>query len=367
MITFGIMTLNMESETSYIDQIAKLADSCEMECFRFIPSKINPHTLLVKGKKFNAKDQTWAEGEFPIPSILYDRCFYGDDEHSKQCIPIVSWLKCRNDITFLGYGLPNKLELYNVLKNSVLTPYLPPTMKVSNPGEVLKELKIRNRIILKPISGSQGYGIYYVKQNDKSFHVKTEKQKKIISHIFQNELKLNHWLNSLMVQRDYLLQPFLELANDHLQPFDIRILIQKNEHGDWVTRGKGVRQGTTGGILSNLSSGGSVIRFADWLAFLPPAKREYIRNELTFITANLPRLLEQEFLPLFELGVDIGVARNGAIWILDVNSKPGRKVILETKPELKETLYLAPLLYGKHISKLEQTERKSSYATTLFS
>jgi hypothetical protein len=75
MITFGIMTLNMESETSYIDQIAKLADSCEMECFRFIPSKINPHTLLVKGKKFNAKEQTWAEGDFPIPSILYDRCF----------------------------------------------------------------------------------------------------------------------------------------------------------------------------------------------------------------------------------------------------------------------------------------------------
>jgi len=365
LITFGIMTLSMESEHSYINEIARLAESCEMEVFRFVPSNINPHTLLVKGQKFDLNTKGWQDKELPIPSIIYDRCFYGDDEHSKQCLPIVSWLKNRNDITFLGYGLPNKLELYNAVKNTALSSYLPSSQSVSDSGIVLNQLTVMKKIILKPINGSQGYGIYYVKKNDKTFHVKTEKQKKIISRIFPNEAKLIQWLKPLLKQRSYLLQPYLELSNDELQPFDIRFLLQKNELGLWGERGRGIRTGSTGGILSNLSAGGSVITFTDWLSSLPPAKGEYIRQEIDYILSKLPAILEKEFMPLFEIGVDIGIAKNGSIWILDINSKPGRKVVLHTRPDLQETLYLAPLLYGKYLTQTEQTERKNYYEKTL--
>jgi glutathione synthase/RimK-type ligase-like ATP-grasp enzyme len=365
LIAFGIMTVSMESEHSYITEIANHAESCGMECFRFLPSKIDPLTLKVKGKKFTSKSKSWEDCEFPIPAILYDRCFYGDDEHSKQCIPIVSWLKTRTDITFLGYGLPNKLELYDVLKNTVLAAYLPVTQVITDSNIVLTELTRKKRIVLKPINGSQGNGIYYLKKNDKSFHVKTEKQKNIISRIFPNETKLIQWLQPLILKRQYLLQPFLELSNDALQPFDIRILLQKSMDGNWDELGRGIRIGNTGGILSNLSAGGSVVPFTEWSSALPPAKKEYMSQELEYILSKLPPILENAFLPLFEIGVDIGIAKNGSIWILDVNSKPGRKVILHTQPDIKETLTLAPLLYGKHLSELDPKERKSYYEKTL--
>ncbi|MFJ7728018.1 YheC/YheD family protein [Neobacillus sp. NPDC097160] len=365
MITFGIMTLSMESEISYFNEMASLAESCGMEVFRFMPSKIDPHTLQVKGKKFDSKAKGWLEMELPIPAIVYDRCFYGEDEHSKQCLPIVSWLKNRKDITFLGYGLPNKLELYNAVKNTELSSYLPSSQSISDPGTVLNYLTSMKKIILKPINGAQGYGIYYVKKNDKTIHVKTEKQKKIISRIFPNEAKLVQWLQPLLKQRSYLLQPYLELSTNEQQPFDIRILLQKNEQGIWGERGRGIRIGSTGGILSNISAGGSVITFSEWLSSLPPAKGDYIRQEVDFILSKLPAILEKEFLPLFEIGVDIGIAKNGSIWILDINSKPGRKVLFHTRPDLQETLYLAPLLYGKHLSQTEQIERKNYYEKTL--
>ncbi|MFF2446280.1 YheC/YheD family protein [Neobacillus sp. NPDC058068] len=365
MITFGIMTLNMESEHAYINEIARHAESCEMEVFRFLPSDINPHTLQVKGKKFDSMTNCWLENELPIPSIIYDRCFYGEDEHSKQCLPIVSWLKSRNDITFLGYGLPNKLEIHKSLRNSSLASYLPETQSVSDTGIILKELAAKKKIILKPINGSQGYGIYYLKKNDKSFHVKTEKQKKIISRIFPNEAKLLQWLQPLIKQRDFLLQPYLELSNNELQPFDIRVLLQKSAHGIWGELGRGIRIGSTGGLLSNLSAGGTVITFTDWLTSLPPVKGEYIRQELDYILTSLPPLLEKEFMPLFEIGVDIGIAKNGSIWVLDINSKPGRKVLLQTRPDLKESIHLNPLLYGKYLSETAPHERKSYYETTL--
>jgi hypothetical protein len=366
MTTFGIMTLNLESEAEYINEIAARSHSCGMECFHFLPSNINPLTTQVLGRVFDAEKQCWVEDEFSIPSLIYDRCFYGDDEHSKQCLPIVSWLKSRDDITFLGFGLPNKLELYETLRNSVLAPYLPQSLAIENCLQVANVLNRQKKIIIKPINGSQGYGIYYLKKNDKTIHVKTEKNKKIISRIFPNEKKLFQWLQPLINFRPYLLQPYLELSNASSQPFDLRILLQKDEQGSWVERGKGIRIGNTGGILSNLSAGGSVIDFATWSSTLSLASKEYFLTELNFITTNLPHVLEKEILPLFEIGIDIGVAKNGALWILDVNSKPGRKVIVKTQPDLQETLFYAPLLYGKYLAQSDHRERKSYYEKTLY-
>lgn len=359
------MSLNLESENSYINEIAGHAESLSMEVFRFIPSEINPHTLLVKGRKFNPVTKNWRDCEAPIPTIVYDRCFYGEDEHSKQCLPIVTWLKSRSDIIFLGYGLPNKLELYQVLKNTPLSSYLPQTQAVLDVDSVLSELTAKHKVILKPINGSQGYGIYYLKRNEKTIHVKTEKQKRIISRIFPNEAKLVQWLKQLLKQRNYLLQPYLELSNKEHQPFDIRTLLQKNERGQWKEQGRGVRIGSTGGILSNLAAGGSVITFKEWITSLKPSKGEYIQQELDYIFDILPSTLEKNFMPLFEIGIDIGIAKDGSIWILDINSKPGRKVLLFTNPELKETLYTKPLLYGKHLFETGPTERKVYYEKTL--
>jgi hypothetical protein len=366
MKTFGIMTLTIESEAAYIHEIATRSASCGMECYHFLPSAINPHTNQVQGRRFDTKEQCWVGWEFPIPSIIYDRCFYGDDEHSKQCIPIVSWLKSKDDLTFLGFGLPNKLELYETLSNSSLSPYLPRSQAIKNCTDVVKALNNLKRIIIKPINGSQGYGIYYLKKNEKTIHVKTEKNKKIISRIFPNESKLFQWLQPLINYRPYLLQPYLELSNTASQPFDIRILLQKDEQGVWVERGKGIRIGTTGGILSNLSAGGTVIDFPSWCSTLPLAKKEYVNNELNFMTTTLPHILEKEILPLFEIGIDIGVSKNGALWILDVNSKPGRKVVLNTQPDIQETLFFAPLLYGNYLSQEQNKERKSYYEKTLY-
>ncbi|MEH7417746.1 YheC/YheD family protein [Neobacillus drentensis] len=365
MLTFGIMTLNMESENEYINELANRAESLEMEVFRFIPSNINPHNFHVNGRKFDSQSNTWLDCLAPVPTIIYDRCFYGEDKHSKQCLPIVTWLKNRNDITFLGYGLPNKLELYQALRTTALSSYLPFTQAVSDVESVITELKRKKKIILKPINGSQGYGIYYLKRNEKTIHVKTEKQKRIISRIFPNEAKLIQWLTLLFKQHQYLLQPYLELSNNEYKPFDIRILLQKTELGIWGEQGRGIRIGTTGGILSNLAAGGSVMNFKDWLVSLPPAKAEYIRQELNYILNCLPAALESAFMPLFEIGVDIGIAKDGSIWILDINSKPGRKVLLSARPELQESLYTKPLLYGKYLSEMEQTERKVYYEKTL--
>jgi glutathione synthase/RimK-type ligase-like ATP-grasp enzyme len=363
--TFGIMTLTDDSEQEYFTEIALQGAAHGIACYRFIPSNINPTSKMVTGSIFDLSTSQWQQDIFPIPTVLYDRCFYGEDVHSKQCISIVSWLKERKDIFFLGYGLPNKHELYNVLKQSSLHPYIPSTTLINDSNIVMNELTLHQRIVLKPINGSQGNGIFFLELKGPSICVKTFNRNQHIHKTFSDNKKFLTWLELLLTKKSYLIQPYLELFNTQMEPFDIRILLQKEEKGNWVERGRGIRTGHPDGILSNLSAGGHISTFDKWKENLSPKLVEFLESETNDILSKIPTTLENAFLPLFELGIDIGISRNGSIWILDINSKPGRKVVLATNPEIKYELYKAPILYSKMLTSSVNNERKRYNAKTL--
>ncbi|WP_442599047.1 YheC/YheD family endospore coat-associated protein [Neobacillus sp. D3-1R] len=365
MNTFGILTTK-DTEIHYFTEIAKRASHVGMTCCRFFPIDIDPISQEVTGQMFNSENNKWEHSVFPIPKILYDRCFYSRDSLSQKCIPIVSWLKSREDIYFLGYGLPNKLELYHVLNQSSLSPYLPPSKPIKLPTDVIKELQTVEKIVLKPIAGSQGNGIFLIEAGpQKLISVKTFNRRKHIYREFTQSTIFLSWMDTLLSKMDYFMQPYLELTNKLGEPFDVRALLQKQENGEWTERGRGIRVGHKDGILSNISAGGYIREYEPWIKQLFSTSFEYIDNELNDILFKLPSILENTFMPLFELGIDIGIAKNGGIWILDINSKPGRKVIQETSPGKNDELYYAPLLYGKTLTNSENKERKRYDAKTL--
>lgn len=360
MISLGFMTLDLHNEHSYFTEIAKRAHNHHIICYRFIPSKINPITEIIEGEIYDANNYRWTKKSFYLPDVLYDRCFYGDDFHSKQCKAIINWIKGKENIQFLGFGFPNKLELYEVLYQSKLSAYLPKTVSIVSTQTVDSYVKELNKIIIKPIDGAQGNGVYLIEKENINIIVKTDKEKKQVSRTFSKHSTYLSWLERVLSKREYLLQPFLSLQNENNQPFDIRSLLQRDQHGNWITVGKGIREGRKDGIVSNLSLGGTVIPFEAWSKGINEPTRNFVIEEIEDILQNLPPILENHFSPLFELGVDIGVARDGSVWILDINSKPGRKVLLLSDPELKEYLYESPLLYTKWLmERRENTHEKT--------
>lgn len=351
MLSFGIMTMRMQGEKTYFYEIAKRAKHFGMECFKFIPSQFNPVSQKVQGERFNSQTDKWETAEFLLPAILYDRCFYGEDTHSSQCKAIVKWLRTREDLLFLGYGLPNKLDLYDALKSSRLSPYLLPSKPITSGKGLIQHLNEDSPAVIKPLNGSQGRGIYYLEKTGKEVFVSTQKQGHLIEKTFPHYDKAITWVNQLIKDKNYLVQPYKNLKNKKKKPFDIRVLLQKNENGCWEEIAKGIRVGKKNGIISNVNAGGTITSFEEGMNGLPASEKEYIESELQDILTSLPVILEKEFPPLFEIGVDIGICKDQAIWILDINSKPGRKVALSINPELSEKLYSAPLLYGKTLAK----------------
>jgi len=352
MISLGFITVHPNQEVRYITEIAKRSKQFGIDVYRFTPLAINPTTEKVHGYYYNNDTQEWEKSVFPIPSYLYDRCFYGKDETSKKAQPIVKWLKHRPTTTFLGHGLPNKWELYRALsKEPEVSAYLPSTELITSSSKVLHKLAKEKKLLLKPLNGSMGTGIIGLYLEDQHFHLITHQNKSLKRKVFSTKSECVEWLNKLFKTTPYLCQPFLSLQDHENRPFDIRILLQKNKYGKWHEVGRGIRKGQKDFIISNVSGGAEIIPFLPWVKELTHRQRFLLNENIRTVLEKLPVILETNFKNLFELGIDIGVAKDGSVWILDTNSKPGRKVIIATDPDKQEELYCAPLYYCKYLSK----------------
>ncbi|RSK26298.1 YheC/YheD family protein [Bacillus sp. HMF5848] len=346
MIFLGITTVYPHQERGYITELAKRAERYNIQVCRFCPSNIHPVSELVEGYMFDSQSQEWKQATFSLPPFIYDRCFYDKSERSRKTVPIVDWLKKRKDIKFLGKGLPNKWDIYKVIiENYKLAPYVPETKQYTTASNFIKDLRQQKQLILKPVVGSQGNGVIKVIYDSLIRIVTNSKKKQRIEQTFPTKQQFEIWLEKLTNKIEYLYQPYLTLHDSLSRPFDIRVLLQKDESGLWQEKGRGIRIGAENQIISNLSGGADALPFDKLYNLCPQMNEILLEDDIHTIIEQLPITLEQHFSSLFELGVDIGIDQDGRMWILDTNSKPGRKVLLQTKPTMAEELYEAPLKY----------------------
>ncbi|MTH54616.1 YheC/YheD family protein [Bacillus mangrovi] len=353
--TVGFMTLREDAENLYSTEIARRAGKYGLALFKFSPASIQPGSTLISGRVFEKEE--WKKAMRPLPSFIYDRCFYSRSSHTSKARPIADWLKTRPDTVFLGKGLPDKWAVYQAIKQDpTLSFYLPSTLLLASAKEIFPLLFRERQCMLKPVRGSQGRGIIALSLSGKTieavYHSGVHKKTKVFPAIEEFE----EWMDQFLEQsRDaYLMQPLLTLTDRARYPFDIRILLQKDGDGKWQERGRGIRKGYQGSYISNLGSGGEGQSYDDWFSRLSRRQAYLFQDDLSTVIAKLPVILEEQFSPLFELGLDIGYSRDGSIWILDINSKPGRQLIMQTKPELKDALFEAPLAYCRHLIRQQE-------------
>ncbi|MED1738376.1 YheC/YheD family protein [Bacillus swezeyi] len=345
MLTLGFMSLSHEHEKAYAEELAKMASDYGIRFIRFTPLDISPGSTLVKALTYHSKSGQWNEVEREIPELIYDRCFYGKDQQSKKAKPIVDWLKKYPKTKFLGLGLPDKWTVYKALRaDPILKSYLPATSLAGSAQDVLRRLTKEKKCILKPAYGSGGRGMIHLEMTGKtvkaSYQVGKHKQLKS----FSKQASFETWCKKVLQHR-YLLQSFLDIQDKDGYPCDIRLLLQKNGAGEWATAGRTVRRSYQHGLLANLAGGSESVSFDSWLLSVPKKRQAVLLDDLETISQAVPRALESAHGPLFELGLDICLTKDGKVWLLDVNSKPGKKAFLQYSPENSKLLHQGPLEY----------------------
>lgn len=240
-----------------------------------------------------------------------------------------------------------------VSQHPILSKYLPATEIYTDPLQLKLWLKQYSSIILKPINGSLGVGVMKVTKND-DLSLCVEGRGKLntpFTSNFKNFPAFIRFLQSNMQNWKYLIQPYLRLTTKEGIPFDIRLLVQKNSSGKWVTTGKAIRMGAKHSITSNLHGGGKAIAFEKFCyQNYSSADIDDISIHLSTIEKWLPEYLEKVHGPLLELGIDVGIDMSRKVWLIEVNSKPGRQ-IFEQLNDKESTIQsqLNPLYYAKYL------------------
>lgn len=359
MISLGILTLHPNMTSEYAAQIGKQGKTYQVQVYRFHPFDWEPESNRVKGYAFDHALDDWKPELFTLPMFIYDRCYYSDSRHA-QAFSIVQQLKRR--AFFLSTGLPNKWKVYERLsRNPIIASFLPKTMKVTKFEDIIDQLLKQKKIVLKPIFGTHGKGIFFIELiNHSQIFIQTHRNGKKIKKIFSMD-QFQAWHRTQQLESRYILQPFLHLTNKNNQPFDIRILVQKNDAGKWQEIGRGIRVGKRGNFVSNLHNGGKVQPFSQHLK-----QNRKVNLQLETLVNVLPSILDKHFHPLFELGIDMGIDPTGKCWLLEVNSKPGYRTILPavnidelSEHPLRYCLYLRKELFKHEIDRATGYPKKN--------
>ncbi|WP_054958190.1 YheC/YheD family protein [Paenibacillus dakarensis] len=217
-----------------------------------------------------------------------------------------------------GRQLANKwLKTEALLTDPQIIPYIPET-KAYNRDDLMSMLSQYNMVVIKPVVGTGGNGVIRIEEHNEGYQVRYKGSKKYVASF----PSLVHLLSRLKMKRRYLIQQGIELARIGDRPLDYRFKVVKIR-GRWIFKATVARLARRGLFVTNLCKGGTLLHCRPAIRrSLPHINSAEKRNEMRQLTRTCIAVLETSFPGIRELGFDYGLDQTGAIWILEVNTRP---------------------------------------------
>jgi len=270
----------------------------------------------------------WKTGKYDWPHIVYNRIVYRNTEKDYQVASLLKRFEDSKDLHLFNRRFLNKKEVFEAVKsNRTLLQHIPKTDIYSH--ESLKKfLQLYKQVFIKPIHGSKGEGILRIIRTDSNhFHISRAEwgkrmplRCKTVAEVINH---LNRWALDKH-QDNYIIQQGIDLATFQSRIFDVRSQVQKNGEGKWVVTGSAVRLANPQKFVTHIPNGGTAANIKKVLPqVFSEAVLKKINEQFDKIFELMPIQLEQELgISLAVLSMDIGIDKQGHVWVLEVNSKP---------------------------------------------
>jgi hypothetical protein len=337
--TLGVITCYLHHkhppfvQADYLKELAQEGKKIGMHVVVFDPKEVNWNTRTAPSWFIDHHDQ-WRNSVKKLPPLIYDRCSYHNNRRRYlNYKPYLFRMMQDPHIRLLGKGLSGKWQTYEILKkNPDIRPFLPITIKYRSPEDVIHFIEKYESALIKPNGSGAGCGVVAISKKGEEFLLQGRYiSNKTLQKTISTKAQLKTWIQQFIGKTRYLIQSYLILTTPDQHPFDIRVLVQKDEKREWQTTGMAVRTGKPNFVTSNLYGGGQA---APLHSFLQKNYSERlvpsILDRLETVSHLIPPFIEKHHGPLVELGIDVGVDRQGNVWILEVNSKPGRTIFTKT-------------------------------------
>nr|NNM90075.1 YheC/YheD family protein [Bacilli bacterium] len=317
---------------------------------------IEGYTAIAKDEIEQQEDQVLRDPAFTltrircaIPYVIYDQIVSRRYEQSLKIKKQIAFLRQKSIIFNDGYF--DKWEVYTWLsKSSRLVSYLPQTIVADSSQAFMAFIDRFPIVFLKPIDGSHGSGIIKIEKSGEQFIVYQHRQQKNLMKVkFTSSLLLYRKLRRQLLRRRYILQEGIPLIMLDHRPVDVRVLMQKNRQGVWKMTKLYVRKAKEGEYTSNLARGGEAVPLLTLQGTLLPVSLATVKAQIKKVSYWIAMTIENEAKrTIGELGVDLGIARDGRIAIIEVNAKPWKRPqTIHGSHQLVEIAFARPICYAE--------------------
>lgn len=288
----------------------------------------------------------WKQRSFPFPHVVYNRCFNKKSITIQRLEKAIGRNKCFNNINFF-----NKWDLYNLLKQSNLNPYVPDTFLYNevNVSELLEKYKL---VYIKPSYGFKGRSVYRLELTDhEDIHISLHSLAP--RYIVRKNEDIQKKLDELFGPKNYMVQQGIRLSQLNNRYFDIRVLVQKGILGEWTVSTIACRVAYE--HYFNTSMCEAIFDVAEILPQLFPSEKvnEILQN-LYEVSVEAAQEAESYMGSLGELSVDFVLDEHNKLWIIELNGKPQKSIYKDLKCfKDKKLIYSRPLEYAYYLSGLE--------------
>jgi hypothetical protein len=284
--------------------------------YYFSFNNVDFNNMKINGWEYDHGE--WAQKVMEFPTVIINSC----NPKTKKQSEIMRKLK--EYAVFTSYPVGNKLKVYKkVLKAKEFSSYLIPSTKLNKPDQTISFLDEHSKAVLKPLKGNQGKNVLFIEKLNISEQYKLM-EGQFIKEFNQKEMEV--FIGRLILEQEYLLQPFIECRTKAGLTYDFRLHVQKNGRGLWEITLIYPRISGNSKLISNISSGGYRGDLEPFLIEEFGEESERIKvvleNFALSFSAHFDTLYEHSF---DELGIDIGIDREQRLWIFEVNWRPGCK------------------------------------------
>ncbi|MEH7343045.1 YheC/YheD family protein [Bacillus sp. JJ1532] len=307
--------------------------------FVFGEQHINWEQGLINGLFYHHNG--WKTFEVPFPNVIYDRLPNRKSERKAEQKNIKERLQSEYLIPWYNPGFFNKLDIFDrLIQDDTIAKFLPETHPFVSFSEIERMLSEYGHVYVKPINGSLGLGIHQILYDKaKGYYFcrfrSHEGENKLLKY---NSLEglMNHVFADKKLNR-MLVQQGIHLLRKDQRPIDFRIHTNKNNFGDWVVTAIAAKVAGAGSVTTHVKSGGVIQTMAE--VFPSLEEQRLAETKLSNAALLLSKALEENMEGIIgEIGFDLGLDRQGNVWLFEANSKPGRSIFKH--PELKEFDFL---------------------------
>ncbi|MCH6268942.1 YheC/YheD family protein [Neobacillus citreus] len=324
------------ADSSHIQLFEYLLSTLKNEpisIFLFTPQVINWSKKNVTGTFLETTtdgSKKWLECQVPFPNVVYNR-IYGRENEQKEIFSVFKKnINLYTSAKMFNSSFFNKDMVYQQLNSDPeIMKHIPDTCLAPSVSDIQDFLNRYQEIFLKPVTGSFGYGIFKVSsQNGTGFlcQYREDSQEVFRIYISLDDLADHHFKDGLL--STYLLQQAIDLACVDEQTFDFRIHLNKDGYNKWQPTAmvpflKNKNELTT---HSGKYTSRDVLKevFCERSIELTNQVKDEAIYAVTAMESSLNQLIG-------EVGIDIGIDKNGHIWIFEINSKPSHMITISER------------------------------------